>query len=161
MKAVAVSPGKPDPIHLRDVPKPSLDEIPAGRGVLVRVLRVGLVGTDKEVNAGEYGTPPPGDDYLVLSSVTGGSRSVEVPADRINLGFVLGNKVVVGTGNANRDHFEEGVRDLANAELQWPGWLPKLLTHPIEGLDRYREAMRLLTEGKDVIKVFVKVSEGP
>jgi threonine dehydrogenase-like Zn-dependent dehydrogenase len=98
---------------------------------------------------------------LVLSSVTGGGRSVEVPADRINLGFVLGNKVVVGTVNANRDHFEEGVRDLAHAELQWPGWLSKLLTHPVEGLDRYGEAMRLLTEGKDVIKVFVKVSEGP
>ncbi len=63
--------------------------------------------------------------------------------------------------NANRDHFEAGVRDLAHAELQWPGWLSKLLTHPVEGLVRYREAMRLLTEGTDVIKVFVKVSDGP
>jgi threonine dehydrogenase-like Zn-dependent dehydrogenase len=34
--------------------------------VLVKVLRVGLDGTDKEINAGEYGTSPPGDDYLVL-----------------------------------------------------------------------------------------------
>jgi len=63
--------------------------------------------------------------------------------------------------NANREHFEEGVRDLAHAELQWPGWLQKLLTHPVEGLDRYMEAMRLLTEGTDFIKVFVKVSERP
>lgn len=70
-------------------------------------------------------------------------------------------KVVVGTVNANRNHFEEGVRDLALAELQWPGWLPKLLTHPVKGLDRYMEAMRLLTEGTDVIKVFVRVSDGP
>src|SRR5262249_25088573 len=38
---------------------------------------------------------------LVLSSVTGGDRKVEVPADRINLDFVLGNKVMVGTVNAN------------------------------------------------------------
>src|SRR5205823_7948063 len=30
---------------------------------------------------------------LVLASVTGGSRTVEVPADKINLDFVLGNKV--------------------------------------------------------------------
>jgi len=40
MKAVAVSPGKPDSVHVRDVPMPSLDEIPDGRGVLVKVLCV-------------------------------------------------------------------------------------------------------------------------
>jgi threonine dehydrogenase-like Zn-dependent dehydrogenase len=40
---------------------------------------------------------------LVLSSVTGGDRKVEVPADKINLEFVLGNKVMVGTVNANRN----------------------------------------------------------
>jgi hypothetical protein len=37
MKAVAVSPGKPDSVHLRDVPRPSLAEIPDGRGVFVKV----------------------------------------------------------------------------------------------------------------------------
>src|SRR5919199_5491602 len=66
MKAIAVHPGKPGSIHLEDVPKPSLDEIPEGRGVLVRVLRVGVDGTDKEINAAEYGAAPPGDDYLVI-----------------------------------------------------------------------------------------------
>jgi threonine dehydrogenase-like Zn-dependent dehydrogenase len=30
---------------------------------------------------------------LVLANVTGGDRTVEVPADCINLGFVVGNKV--------------------------------------------------------------------
>ena len=45
---------------------------------------------------------------LVLSGVTGGGREVEVPADAINLGFVLGNKVMVGTVNANRTYFEAG-----------------------------------------------------
>ncbi len=30
---------------------------------------------------------------LAMVSVTGGERTIEVPADRINLGFVLGNKV--------------------------------------------------------------------
>ena len=33
---------------------------------------------------------------LVLTSVTGGDRKIEVPADKINLDFVLGNKVMVG-----------------------------------------------------------------
>ena len=39
---------------------------------------------------------------LVLVSVTGGERTVEVPADVINQGFVLGNKVMVGTSTPRR-----------------------------------------------------------
>ncbi|MGB5994353.1 MAG: hypothetical protein WBG20_02940 [Candidatus Deferrimicrobiaceae bacterium] len=46
-----------------------------------------------------------------------GGRGVEVPADKINPGFVLGNKVVVGTVNANREYFETRVRDMSQAEL--------------------------------------------
>ena len=64
---------------------------------------------------------------LVLSSVTGGSRTVEVRADAINLGFVLGNKVVVGTVNARREHYEAAVRDMALAESLYPGWLSRLV----------------------------------
>src|SRR5262249_15379227 len=64
---------------------------------------------------------------LILSSVTGGDRTIEVPADKINLEFVLGNKVMVGTVNANREYFETGVRDLSQAELQFSGWLNRLL----------------------------------
>src|SRR5574338_177881 len=66
MKAVAVRPGSPNSIHLRNVPMPSVHDVPGGRGVLVRVLRVGVDGTDKEINAVEYGMAPPGDDYLIL-----------------------------------------------------------------------------------------------
>src|SRR4029453_1710683 len=65
MKAIAVHPGIANSIHLRDVPKPEVTDIPDGRGVLVRVLRVGVDGTDKEINAAEYGAAPSGDDYLV------------------------------------------------------------------------------------------------
>src|SRR5206468_11184641 len=39
---------------------------------------------------------------LVLSSVTGGDRKIEVPSDKVNVEFVLGNKVMVGTVNENR-----------------------------------------------------------
>ena len=95
---------------------------------------------------------------LVLSSVTGGDRRVEVPADRINLEFVLGNKVMVGTVNANREYFEKGVEDMALAEAEFPGWLARLLTHPIKGLERHREMMHTLTSGIDVIKVFCQVA---
>src|SRR6184192_4400638 len=65
MKAIAVRPGEPNSIHLREIPEPQVDDIPNGRGVKVRVLRVGVDGTDKEINAAEYGAAPPGDDYLV------------------------------------------------------------------------------------------------
>src|SRR5206468_10833455 len=66
MKAVSVFPGKPDSVHIADLPKPALDQVPSGRGVLVKVLRVGVDGTDKEINAAEYGAAPPGYDFLVI-----------------------------------------------------------------------------------------------
>jgi threonine dehydrogenase-like Zn-dependent dehydrogenase len=366
MKAIAVFPGKPNSVHLADLKKPSLDDVPGGRGVLVKVLRVGVDGTDKEINAAEYGQAPKGYDFLVighesfgqveavgpnvtefqpgdyvvatvrrpgnsiydligtydmttddtyyerginlrhgylteyyvddpeyivkmpqglkqvgvllepttvvekgiaqayeiqrrlrvwhpkraavlgagtigllatlalrlrglevvtlsktkkpylnsdlvealgaryvsvddlpvtqaakeyrgfdiifeatgyspvvfeamqaiakngvlvLSSVTGGDRKVEVPADKINLDFVLGNKVMVGTVNANREYFEMGVKDMAQAEAQYPGWLGRLLTHPVKGLENYSELFEKLTMAKGAIKVFCEVSE--
>src|SRR5262249_12872336 len=65
MKAIAVFPGQPNSIHLAELPKPSVNEVPNGRGVLVKVLRVGVDGTDKEINAAEYGAAPQGYDFLV------------------------------------------------------------------------------------------------
>lgn len=367
MKAIAVYPGKPNTMHLREVPKPSLGEVPDGRGVLVKVLKVGVDGTDKEINAAEYGAAPPGDDFLitghesfgrveavgpnvtdlapgdyvvatvrrpgssiydrigtydmttddmyyerginlrhgylaeyyvddpeyivkippglknvavllepttvvekgiaqayeiqrrlrvwrprraavmgagtigllaamalrlrglevtvfgriaapylnsdlvqalgaryestvttpimegaarygpfdlifeatgassvvfesmlalgkngvlVLSSVTGGDHKIEIPADRINLEFVLGNKVMVGTVNANREYFEMGVKDMAHAESMYPGWLERLLTHPVKGLGEYRLLLETLTTARGAIKVYCEVAEG-
>jgi glucose 1-dehydrogenase len=368
MKAICVIPGKPDSIHLRDVPHPTLHEVPGGRGVLVKVLSVGVDGTDKEINAALYGAPPPGDDYLVLghesfgiveavgpnvsglapgdyvvatvrrkgkslydtvgtydmttddtyferginlrhgylteyyvddpeylvkvpqglrhvgmllepcsviekgiaqayeaqrrlrvwrperaavlgagtigllaamalrlrgldvtvlgrtrkpylnsnlvegigarylstldtplmdaaalhgpfdlvfeasgfsplafeamqalgrngilvlSGVSGGDTRVEIPADRINLDFVLGNKTMIGTVNANREYFEAGVKDMATAESAWPGWLRRFLTHPVDGLDNFRELIDTLTSARGAIKVFCRVASLP
>ena len=95
---------------------------------------------------------------LVLSSVTGGDRRLDVPADKINLEFVLGNKVMVGTVNANREYFEIGVKDLAQAEAEYPGWLARLLTHPVQGLESYQELFDKLTNAKGAIKVFCEVA---
>jgi threonine dehydrogenase-like Zn-dependent dehydrogenase len=367
MKAIAVHPGTPDSIHLRDVDKPKVTDVPDGRGVLVKVLRVGVDGTDKEINAAEYGAAPAGDDYLitghesfgqvvevgpnvpdtirpgtyvvasvrrpgtsiygkiglqdfttddvyyerginllhgylteyyvedaqyvfplpaalrevgvllepttvaekgvnhafeiqrrlkvweprracilgsgtvglltalvarlrgleltvyslpqrpyrnadlieqlggvylssqdgsladasaargpfdlivdatgfspivweaaevlgkngvlVLASITGGERKVEINSDRINQGFVLGNKVMVGTVNASPHDFRTGVDDLIKAEALFPGWLSKLLTTPIAGLENYDQMIRALTEDHEAIKVFVEVAE--
>ena len=45
---------------------PSIDKIPEGKGILVKVLKVGVDATDREINDALYGNPPPGDDFLVL-----------------------------------------------------------------------------------------------
>jgi threonine dehydrogenase-like Zn-dependent dehydrogenase len=95
---------------------------------------------------------------LVWHSVTGGDRRVEVPADQLNIEFVLGNKLLLGSVNANREHFEAGIRDLALGEVMFPGVAQKILTHPLSGLDNYREMMRLLVEDNDALKVYVEVS---
>jgi threonine dehydrogenase-like Zn-dependent dehydrogenase len=95
---------------------------------------------------------------LVLSSVTGGNKKVEVPADKINLDFVLGNKLLVGTVNANREYFESGVRDMALGQAMYQGWMNRLLTHPIEGLDSYADAFHQLETAREAIKVFYKVA---
>jgi threonine dehydrogenase-like Zn-dependent dehydrogenase len=365
MKAIAVVPGKPDSIHLRDAPKPRLEAVSGGRGVLVKVLRVGVDGTDKEINAAEYGASPAGDDYLILGhesfgrveavgpnvrevapgdyvvasvrrpgssiydaiglqdmtlddtyferginlvhgylaeyyadsadfivkvpsglrevgvllepssvaqkaigqaweiqrrlkvwrpqraavlgagtlgllatlflrlrglevvtlgrterpyvnadliealgaryvstavtsltevsksdgpfdfilegtgfsplvfeamnclgkngvlamvSITGGERQVEIPSDAINQGFVLGNKVAFGSVNASRADFERAVIDLAQGELEYPGWLSRLLTHPVVGLENFRQLMDTLTTAKGAIKVYCDVA---
>ncbi len=96
---------------------------------------------------------------LVLASVTGGDRRAEVPSDMINQGFVLGNKVMVGTVNASRDDFVRGVDNMIKAEARYPGWLGRLLTHRIEGLERHREMIDALTHERDAIKVYVEVAE--
>jgi threonine dehydrogenase-like Zn-dependent dehydrogenase len=364
MKAIAVYPGRRDSVHLAELPMPRLDEIPDGRGVLVRLLRCGVDGTDSEINAGEYGTAPDGYDFLtlghenfgrveavgpnvgelspgdyvvatvrrkgtsiydqigtydmttddvyyergvsrrhgyltelyvddpeyivkvpdglrdiavlteplsvaqkgviqafeiqrrlrvwqprraavlgvgtigllatlilrlrgidvtvfsrrrapylnselvaelgatyvstqdvpvqeggrfdliyeatgyapivfeameavskngvlVLASVTGGNQMVEVPAARINLEFVLGNKVMVGSVNGNREYFEAAVRDLAMAQTKHPGWAARLLTHPVHGLENYRELIDTLSSGTNVIKAFCEIAPLP
>jgi threonine dehydrogenase-like Zn-dependent dehydrogenase len=66
MKAIAVFPGKANSVHLAELAKPSVDDIPNGRGVLIKVLRVGVDGTDREINAAEYGAAPGGYDFLVI-----------------------------------------------------------------------------------------------
>jgi threonine dehydrogenase-like Zn-dependent dehydrogenase len=95
---------------------------------------------------------------LVLTSITGGNRRLEVPADRINLEFVLGNKVMVGSVNASRENFETGVRDMSQAEAEYPGWLRQLLTHPVRGLESYAELFERLQNPNGAIKIYCEVA---
>lgn len=95
---------------------------------------------------------------LVWTSITGGSSNIEVPSDQINIEWVLGNKLLLGSVNANREHFESGIRDLALGEAMYPGVLQKILTNPVDGLDEYDKMMRLLVDDKTALKVFVNVA---
>ncbi len=96
---------------------------------------------------------------LVLSSITGGSHTTEVASDRLNLEFVLGNKVMFGTVNAHRGYFEKGVADFAQAEASYPGWLSKLLSHPVQSLDNFADLLRILLEEKEATKPYLIISE--
>src|SRR5437868_14837706 len=62
MHAIAVTPKKAGSAQKVELPKPE-----AVRGLaLMRVLEVGIDGTDTEINNGEYGEPPPGSSVLVI-----------------------------------------------------------------------------------------------
>ncbi len=95
---------------------------------------------------------------LIWTSITGGSRDVTIDGAKINLEWVLGNKLLVASVNGNRRHFELGIQALSHGELTYPGVTSKILTHPVEGLGGYAEMMKLL-EDKDALKVFVNVAE--
>lgn len=62
MKAVAVIPAKHE-IKLIDHPEPTLTSASA---VKLRMLDIGVCGTDKEICAFEYGVPPAGAEHLVI-----------------------------------------------------------------------------------------------
>jgi threonine dehydrogenase-like Zn-dependent dehydrogenase len=92
IRAIAVRPGRPGSAHLWSMPAPRLDDVPEGRGVLVRVLRVGLDGTDRDIEEGLYGTAPPGEDALVVGHESLGEVVATGPA--VPAGFGPGSLVV-------------------------------------------------------------------
>ncbi|MCA9041486.1 MAG: glucose dehydrogenase, partial [Planctomycetaceae bacterium] len=96
---------------------------------------------------------------LIWTSITGGKELHQTPADKLNLEWVLGNKMLIGSVNANFRHFEMGIADLALGEMTYPGVLEKILTNPVEGLEQYGEMMRLLVDDPEALKVFVNVAE--
>jgi glucose 1-dehydrogenase len=62
MRAVAVLPSEKK-LRLIDHPAPHIEH---DTDVRVRVLEVGICGTDREVARFEYGQPPPGEKHLVI-----------------------------------------------------------------------------------------------
>ncbi len=95
---------------------------------------------------------------LIWTSITGGKHEVTVDAAKINLEWVLGNKLLVSSVNGNRRHFDLGIQALSHGEHTYPGITERILTHPVAGLDEYKEMMRLLVEDKEALKVYVDVA---
>jgi glucose 1-dehydrogenase len=62
MHAIAVTPKKSGSAQQVELPKPQLE----GGMALMRVLEVGIDGTDTEINNGDYGEAPPGSYVLVI-----------------------------------------------------------------------------------------------
>jgi len=83
MQALVVEPGAAGTARVEDVGAPAVgaDEVP------VRVLEVGVCGTDREIAHGLFGTAPEGEDLLVL-----GHEALGV-VERDGLGFTRGDLV--------------------------------------------------------------------
>ncbi|MEM0202162.1 MAG: glucose 1-dehydrogenase, partial [Candidatus Micrarchaeaceae archaeon] len=62
-----------------------------------------------------------------LLSVTGGASVEDIDIAKFGYGMVLGNKIVFGSVNSNKTHFEIGVKDMLEAEEKHSGVLDKLI----------------------------------
>jgi len=89
LKAIAVTPGKVNSLRLIDIPKPDLKP----NEVMIKNIRVGIDGTDREINDAQYGIAPEGEEYLILGHEALG-RIVEMGTDFNNLGFEINDIVV-------------------------------------------------------------------
>ncbi|MEZ3115026.1 glucose 1-dehydrogenase [Halobaculum sp. MBLA0147] len=82
---------------------------------LVRTLRVGIDGTDREILAGEHGGFPDGEDHLVLGhEAVGVVEASNDPA--LELGTVVA-PTVRRPPNGGNEYFERGEEDTAPPEL--------------------------------------------
>jgi glucose 1-dehydrogenase len=86
MKAVAVFPGSREVtiIEQDDPPLTAPDQ------VMLRMLDVGICGTDKEICTFEYGTPPAGDEHLVIGHEALAEVAAAGPAvERLQVGDLV------------------------------------------------------------------------
>jgi threonine dehydrogenase-like Zn-dependent dehydrogenase len=86
MLALTVRPGIAHSAGVQEVAEPA----PESSALLVQTLAIGVCGTDREIIQGSYGSPPPGQDFLILGHESLGSV-IEAPAGS---GFSAGDLVV-------------------------------------------------------------------
>src|SRR3954452_2697158 len=91
MQALVVEPGVAHSTRVEEVPEPS------GEGLLLRVLEVGVCGTDREISEGMFGDAPADAERLVL-----GHESLAA-VERDGHGFARGD-LVCGTVRRSCGH---------------------------------------------------------
>lgn len=75
MRALTVQPGIPNSLQLEEFPVPGID-----RGsILIQAVALGVCGTDREIIAAKYGSPPPGHKRLIIGHESLG-RVVDAPS---------------------------------------------------------------------------------
>jgi threonine dehydrogenase-like Zn-dependent dehydrogenase len=86
MKAIAVTP-KSRSVTLIDHPEPKLSK---PTDVMLQMLEVGVCGTDREICAFQYGTPPEGSEHLVIGHESLGKVIAVGPeASRLRVGDLV------------------------------------------------------------------------
>lgn len=128
--------------HNTDGPKPALVRDlgatyhPGKLGELRRDFDVVIEGTGVPslVSGVMSHVSPDGIICLLGVSEAGATESVDVGA--LNADLVLGNRVVFGSVNANRRHYEQAIAALCVADRDWLG---RIITRRVP-LDRWQEA---------------------
>jgi threonine dehydrogenase-like Zn-dependent dehydrogenase len=87
MRAIAVTPGLKDTVRLIETENPTVEK----SSLVVRVLRVGIDGTDLEINQGLHGKAPEGKKELILGHESIGR--IEDVGEEVE-GFQKGDLVV-------------------------------------------------------------------
>ncbi len=90
---------------------------------------------------------------MSLMGVAPGDRRLEILASFLHFYMVMGNRLLFGSVNSNRRHFEMGVRDMAAFESRWPGLMRQLITRRLPMDQFYQGLYRQPTDIKVVIEV--------
>jgi threonine dehydrogenase-like Zn-dependent dehydrogenase len=94
------------------------------------------------------------DGIVCLAGVSPAGRHLDVDAGALNTSLVLGNRVVVGSVNANRLHYETAAATLAAAD---PAWLERLISRRVP-LSAWETA---LERRPDDVKVVIEFPSSP
>jgi threonine dehydrogenase-like Zn-dependent dehydrogenase len=65
----------------------------------------------------------------VLTGIPGGHRPIEIAGSELISRLVLDNRVMVGSVNASRDHYQLAADDLMAARLRWGDHIDRLITN--------------------------------
>jgi threonine dehydrogenase-like Zn-dependent dehydrogenase len=86
---------------------------------------------------------------FIFTGVPAPMKDITIDAGTLMRDIVLKNQVVLGTVNAPKVAFENGIRDLLDIQKRWPGVLEELITDHLP-VEKFKNTMT--RENKDEIK---------